>query len=183
MPISAEPIEQSRPYKGSPWQNGKADTLQEMAFAGYSAHEISVRLGLTDKQVRSKAQSLGIHIGEIGQRKKIAVARMNKRRGSEEDSIVYKGPRPPADAYIDEPSPEDLKILETEGRDSVGLLDLTSRTCRWPIGDPLKEDFQYCGARCDMDRPYCSEHRARSLYVSKYRAKEIINAERRQSAL
>jgi hypothetical protein len=39
------------------------------------------------------------------------------------------------------------------------LLELTSRTCRWPIGDPKKEDFCFCGATVQR-RPYCEVHRA-----------------------
>ena len=27
----------------------------------------------------------------------------------------------------------------------LGLTELTERTCKWPIGDPLKDDFHFCG--------------------------------------
>ena len=27
----------------------------------------------------------------------------------------------------------------------LALTELTDRTCKWPIGDPLKEDFHFCG--------------------------------------
>lgn len=38
------------------------------------------------------------------------------------------------------------------------LVDLTSLTCRWPNGDPLAEDFGFCGHDASGDGPYCSFH-------------------------
>jgi hypothetical protein len=62
-------------------------------------------------------------------------------------------------------------ILRDSGRQQIGplaeaapgtrctLLELTSRTCRWPIGDPKKEDFCFCGATTPVrGRPYCEFH-------------------------
>ena len=41
----------------------------------------------------------------------------------------------------------------------VSIVDLREGTCRWPIGDPQDEEhFGYCGAPCELDRPYCGEH-------------------------
>ena len=32
------------------------------------------------------------------------------------------------------------------------------RTCMWPIGDPSKSDFHFCGAKRIPARPYCTDH-------------------------
>jgi hypothetical protein len=32
------------------------------------------------------------------------------------------------------------------------------RTCSWPIGDPSKSDFHFCGAKRDAGQSYCAEH-------------------------
>lgn len=40
----------------------------------------------------------------------------------------------------------------------VTIMELTERTCRWPIGDPLEKDFHYCGKDSELDSPYCPEH-------------------------
>jgi GcrA cell cycle regulator len=45
----------------------------------------------------------------------------------------------------------------------LGLTDLTERTCKWPVGDPLKEDFHFCGCEAPDSSPYCSYH-ARLAY-------------------
>lgn len=38
------------------------------------------------------------------------------------------------------------------------LLQLTERTCKWPVGDPLHEDFHFCGHESGESSPYCSYH-------------------------
>ncbi len=44
------------------------------------------------------------------------------------------------------------------------LTDLSSQTCRWPIGDPKHEDFRFCGKPVIAGKPYCGEHCA-TAYV------------------
>lgn len=38
------------------------------------------------------------------------------------------------------------------------LIQLTERTCKWPNGDPLTEDFNFCGNDSAETGPYCSYH-------------------------
>lgn len=40
----------------------------------------------------------------------------------------------------------------------VTTLTLSSSTCKWPIGDPAKSDFHYCGLPPQSGRPYCETH-------------------------
>ena len=43
----------------------------------------------------------------------------------------------------------------------LNILALTSRTCRWPIGDPAKPGFAYCGRAKRADgKSYCDQHDA-----------------------
>jgi hypothetical protein len=45
------------------------------------------------------------------------------------------------------------------------LLELTNACCRWPIGDPSKKAFHFCGepgADLDQGIPYCERHRQRA---------------------
>lgn len=45
----------------------------------------------------------------------------------------------------------------------LSLTDLTERTCKWPVGDPLTDDFHFCGCEASDTSPYCSYH-ARLAY-------------------
>lgn len=59
-----------------------------------------------------------------------------------------------------------LELLPLSERIGVGkaVLALKNQHCKWPIGDPVKEDFHFCSApRVDMSRPYCREHTASSM--------------------
>lgn len=38
------------------------------------------------------------------------------------------------------------------------LTELTERTCKWPNGDPLSEDFSFCGNDAGENAPYCTYH-------------------------
>ncbi|WAP66985.1 GcrA family cell cycle regulator [Jiella pelagia] len=40
----------------------------------------------------------------------------------------------------------------------LSLVQLTERTCKWPIGDPLSPDFHFCGDHSGDGTPYCSFH-------------------------
>ena len=38
------------------------------------------------------------------------------------------------------------------------LIELTEHTCKWPNGDPLAEDFSFCGNESQESGPYCTYH-------------------------
>jgi GcrA cell cycle regulator len=38
------------------------------------------------------------------------------------------------------------------------LMQLTERTCKWPVGDPATEDFWFCGLPSSAGKPYCETH-------------------------
>jgi GcrA cell cycle regulator len=41
---------------------------------------------------------------------------------------------------------------------NLTLVQLTERTCKWPLGDPLSPDFRFCGNHSDESSPYCAHH-------------------------
>jgi GcrA cell cycle regulator len=38
------------------------------------------------------------------------------------------------------------------------LMQLTERTCKWPVGDPATDDFWFCGLPTVPGKPYCETH-------------------------
>jgi GcrA cell cycle regulator len=38
------------------------------------------------------------------------------------------------------------------------LLELSENTCKWPIGDPMSHDFNFCGNNSNGGSPYCQFH-------------------------
>jgi GcrA cell cycle regulator len=44
-----------------------------------------------------------------------------------------------------------------------GILDLTAGDCRWPVGDPAKPGFFFCGGAALEGSPYCPCHARRAF--------------------
>ncbi|MDF3606887.1 GcrA family cell cycle regulator [Paracoccus sp. DMF-8] len=67
-------------------------------------------------------------------------------------------PLPPVPT--NEISPETLasvREIEKKSR-KLTLMELTERTCKWPIGDPATEKFWFCGMPSQPGKPYCEAH-------------------------
>lgn len=48
--------------------------------------------------------------------------------------------------------------IAPEFADKTGLLDLSDRICKWPLGHPGEPDFHFCGEKVNPGFPYCVEH-------------------------
>ncbi|WP_147127366.1 GcrA family cell cycle regulator [Shimia ponticola] len=74
--------------------------------------------------------------------------------------IIPAGQPLPPQPSANEISPEALaKVNEVEkGAKKLKLMELTERTCKWPIGDPATEDFWFCGLPVQSGKPYCEAH-------------------------
>jgi len=75
-------------------------------------------------------------------------------------AIVPAGQPLPPQPSLNEISPEALaSVREVEKRArKLTLMELTERTCKWPIGDPATEDFWFCGLPSLPGKPYCDAH-------------------------
>ncbi|RID93233.1 GcrA cell cycle regulator [Gemmobacter lutimaris] len=75
-------------------------------------------------------------------------------------AIVPAGQPLPPQPSANEISPEALaSVREVEKRArKLTLMELTERTCKWPIGDPATEDFWFCGLPSQAGKPYCDAH-------------------------
>jgi GcrA cell cycle regulator len=74
--------------------------------------------------------------------------------------IVPAGQPLPPQPSAGEISPEALaSVREIEKRArKLTLMELTERTCKWPIGDPATDDFWFCGLGTQQGKPYCDAH-------------------------
>ena len=52
------------------------------------------------------------------------------------------------------------------------LIELTENTCKWPQGDPLSDDFHFCGHQSEDDSPYCKYHARLAFQPSSERKKK-----------
>jgi len=75
-------------------------------------------------------------------------------------AIIPAGQRLPPQPSANEIDPAALaKVSEIEKKaKKLGLMELTERTCKWPVGDPATDDFWFCGLPVQAGKPYCEAH-------------------------
>ncbi len=74
--------------------------------------------------------------------------------------IITAGKPLPPQRSASEVSAETLanvKEMEKTAR-KLTLMQLTERTCKWPIGDPATDEFWFCGHPVEPGKPYCETH-------------------------
>ncbi|WP_170370862.1 GcrA family cell cycle regulator [Ruegeria arenilitoris] len=74
--------------------------------------------------------------------------------------IIPAGQPLPPQPSANEISPEALaKVNEVEKKaKKLTLMELTEKTCKWPVGDPATDDFWFCGLPAEPGKPYCEAH-------------------------
>lgn len=75
-------------------------------------------------------------------------------------AIIPAGQPLPPQPSANEIDPEALaKVTEIEKKaKKLTLMELTERTCKWPVGDPATPDFWFCGLPVKSGKPYCEAH-------------------------
>lgn len=75
-------------------------------------------------------------------------------------AIIPAGQPLPPQPSANEISPEALaKVNEVEKTAKrLTLMELTEKTCKWPVGDPATDDFWFCGLAVQQGKPYCEAH-------------------------
>lgn len=74
--------------------------------------------------------------------------------------IIPAGQPLPPQPSANEISPEamaSVREVEKKAR-KLSLMELTERTCKWPVGDPATDDFWFCGLAVQSGKPYCEAH-------------------------
>lgn len=165
------------------WTDERVETLKKMWGEGQSASQIAKELGgVTRNAVIGKVHRLGLSnragassspaperkaakadtpapaakpAAKVAPQDKVIEVTVTPRK-----PIVPAGQPLPPQPSANEISPETLanvrEVEKTAKR--IGLMDLTERTCKWPIGDPATEDFWFCGLSVQQGKPYCEAH-------------------------
>lgn len=155
------------------WTDERVDLLKKLWADGLSASQIAAKLGgvtrnaVIGKVHRLKLSSRGRATSSAPRAKKAPRAPSASRTPSrssgytrtvtasvgatalkqefEIDAIAEVALRRSEDVVV--PISKRLKLVE-----------LSEKTCKWPIGDPLSEDFHFCGNDPNESSPYCNYH-------------------------
>jgi GcrA cell cycle regulator len=153
------------------WTDERVELLKKLWDSGKTAADIAQQLGenITRNAVIGKAHRLGLS----GRSSPI-------QRKSKKTQANTPSPKPKMGT---EAHKEQVRLHETANKPKanggVGLIELKDRMCHWPIGDPKKPGFHFCGDRNVPGVPYCAEHAAIAYQTSAKKfavnAKDIDN--------
>ncbi len=156
------------------WTDERVDLLRKLWSEGLSASQIAAQLGgvsrnaVIGKVHRLKLSSRGRAAPAPTRQKKAAAqgaapaAKTVTRAAAQRHATVSIGAtalqtqfeaEPVARVYV---RPVENVVVPISRR--LQLVELTERTCKWPNGDPLAEDFHFCGNEAPETGPYCSYH-------------------------
>ncbi|NBJ12886.1 GcrA family cell cycle regulator [Microvirga arsenatis] len=160
---------------GATWTDERVELLKKLWTDGLSASQIAAELGnVTRNAVIGKVHRLGLS-GRAKDAKPAAAAAARPRKATRAPSAPAPlPPQPHPGNVVIAPVPlqpvtkepevfvaeEDVAIPMSE---RVTIMDLRESMCRWPMGDPTKPEFRFCGARSITGLPYCTHH-ARIAY-------------------
>lgn len=159
------------------WTDERVETLKTLWAEGQSASQIAKVLGgVTRNAVIGKVHRLGLASRtaskpEPAKAAKDAPAPKAKQKAAEkvEPATPKEKPKPVTahkppvvtSTFPHPPAPSeplvDLADVDAAAK-QLSLLELNERTCKWPIGDPSKGEFYFCGHTVAPGKPYCASH-------------------------
>ena len=164
------------------WTDERVELLKKMWNEGQSASQIAKELGgVTRNAVIGKVHRLGLSnragaapakapkekpapkpAAEPAKAEAVAEARAPERPAPTPAvrKIIPAGQPLPPQPSANEISPEALaKVQEVEkSARRISLMELTEKTCKWPVGDPATDNFWFCGLAVQQGKPYCEAH-------------------------
>lgn len=135
------------------WTEPRVALLTRMWREGLSAGEVARALGVTRNAVLGK-----VHRLKLSQAGRAAPAR--PRPCGAPPGPVRRRTGPAAARPRARRSPP--AAVEPDAPGLATLLTLEAGACRWPIGDPLKPGFAFCG-RAAARGSYCEVHASRAF--------------------
>ena len=139
------------------WNQQKVDDLKKLWNEGVATSRIGEQLGFTKNAVIGKAFRLGLERRQNSRKKTSQPASLSSTTLYRETSNTT--------AYTTTTKKESIRRREKFSfkKSIVGTGNFKS--CQWPIGDPLKEGFHYCGCQNIPTKPYCIEHYKKAYNV------------------
>lgn len=131
------------------WSDDRVATLRKLWFDGLTASQIARRLGgVTRNAVIGKVHRLGLGGRGASPASSRTRPALRPRRQPMRSAPAVRMARP-APAPSIAPRPEGPGI-------AADLVQLAAHACKWPIGDPKRADFSFCGR--PADGRYCTVH-------------------------
>lgn len=159
---------------GANWTDERVDRLKKLWSEGLSASQIAAQLGgVSRNAVIGKVHRLNLPgrakaggATSARSQKRVSMPAQARPASFAPRTITRTVTRPAGATMLKEDVEVDVLEEMHVARDNVvvpifkrvPLIRLTERTCKWPLGDPLKDDFCFCGNDSPDNTPYCTYH-------------------------
>lgn len=137
------------------WTEERVELLKTLWAEGLSAAQIANKMGgVTRNAVIGKVHRLGLSGRATPAKPQRGRVATPERR--EETVVQTAAPRMQAKPTA--PEPEFIAPLVLDTGDPTTVSTIKNNMCKWPIGDPAKDDFHFCGQPSVTGKSYCSYH-------------------------
>ena len=158
------------------WTDERVEKLKKLWSEGLSASQIAAQLGGVSRNavigkvhrlsLPGRAKAGGNSAARTPKRSAPVSTQARPQASYAPRTITRTVTRPAGATMLKEDIEIDvMEVMETSSSNvvvpifkRVPLIRLTERTCKWPLGDPLKEDFCFCGNDSPDSSPYCGFH-------------------------
>lgn len=136
------------------WTDERVEILKKLWAEGLSAAQIANKIGgVTRNAVIGKVHRLGLS----GRATPAKPQRGCAPTAAEKDKAApAKTPREEVKSVI--PEPDFVAPLVLETGDAATVATISNNMCKWPIGDPARDDFHFCGQTTLSGKSYCAYH-------------------------
>jgi GcrA cell cycle regulator len=131
------------------WTEERVELLKRLWEDGLTGSQVAARLG---HGISRCAVAGKVHRFKLEKRNNQASTRQPKQKQSTAIRLLKTATPKLASVpkrVVSEPA-ADMRIA---------FLEVSNKTCRWPIGDPGHKDFKFCGASPHAGSSYCEYHR------------------------
>jgi GcrA cell cycle regulator len=146
------------------WTAERIEQLRHCVVTGLTCSEIAAEIGVSRNAVIGKIHRLGLSSGRpAGAQARDCPPRARRPRASTQRRLLQL-------AYAQMPEGGEPIVFDATvaSAQPCSLVELAERKCRWPLGDPVKSDFAFCGNEAVGGFAYCIGH-ARMAYRSSER--------------
>jgi GcrA cell cycle regulator len=161
------------------WTDERVETLKKLWGEGLSASQIARQLGgVTRNAVIGKVHRLKLS----GRSKTMVSPARAKKAGAPEEQVqrnrtaaastqqvrtrpvVIGNTALKPEMLVDSVAVREMQVapeanvLVMPVARKLSLVQLSEKTCRWPVGDPMAAEFHFCGHEVREASPYCAYH-------------------------
>jgi GcrA cell cycle regulator len=141
------------------WNPERIEQLRNFLGAGLTCSQIAAEIGVTRNAVIGKIHRLGLGPGRPAAAPgRACPPRLRRPRASNQRALLRLITADDANSAGTAPQAASVDSVQP-----CSLLELAQGRCRWPVGDPARADFAFCGNEAAGGFSYCAGH-ARMAY-------------------